>query len=422
MKFVHEIPLVLVTTGYRSGGNVLLPVLRELRANPSLVVRAIAYDVGRDPWKSANEPFIDAYQYGSPSPETAGNMLDALAREHGAPVSLVLTGADVNLWEKNIIGEASSREIPTIAVLDAWMNYRSRFSDEATGKSWSYLPEKIAVMDGYACQGFLNEGMPAAEHYRLTITGNPYHDSIARTRTLFKPQHRLDVLQTLRLSHDAPVVHYGSGWLEPELAEGTERYLGFTDRSQLEDLVGALATMQPLPQLIIRMHPKEQAASPDRFASQIERARTAGITTTLYDPAVHQGLGVEGTVRPYTAHEIVLAADITCSSVSPLLGEVAMLGKHAISLQQGYRAGKPDYAAPFSDLGVVTRLRCAPEHHSGKDCRAYPSPDVDRVHREMIRGTIVDALANPVPQKPFAVSGRATENVVELVYSLLRHA
>lgn len=398
-------PTVLVTAGHRGGANALLPVLKHLREDPELNVYALGYGQAVSAWQGAE----DVHSVGEneePSYETAFNVLNSLRP------AAVLTGtgakdekhAESRVWDKQVVAAANALNIPSVAVLDAWMNYRVRFSDTDKNVDWCFMPTKIAVMDKFAYDGFVADKIPEQHLERLVVTGNPTHDGIARKAAAFSDVDRARVREHLGLAQDAPVLFYGAGWLEPELARYAKdgspntRFLGYTDRTVLDELIPELARLnaaragenKPAAQLFIKMHPREQADYPARYAAHVEIAqKTHGIRTVLFEPPKH-----DAKTHP---HDIILATDLFASPNSSLLGEAAMMGKPAVSTQFGRIAGATDYAAPFTDLGVVRRIENASE----------------------LRPALEYALANP-KAAGFQVSGNGTESVAHLVYSLLK--
>jgi len=385
-----EKPTVLVTASHRGGGQALAPVIDSMRRDGRVHVDTIASDLAV-PVLANHQHRVLEQAYGFPSYDIARRVIDDVRP------GLVLAGTaavyekhpEANVWDKQIVAAARNAGIPSMAVLDAWMNYGIvRFGNTETGEPWCFLPDKLAVMDAYALEGIVREGLPAGHQDRVVITGNPYHDVIAQKRTAFTLDDRAAIRADLNLREDVAVVFYGSSWIEPNYAEGTKHYLGFTDRSVLDELVPALAELKPV-QLLINMHPAEQREYPMRYVPYLEQACNLGFDAVLFSPLPHK--------KTYHPHELMLASDIFCSPISSLLGEAAMLGKPAVSLQPGRIKGTQDFSAPFSELGVVLR--------------------VDKP--EDMLPSIKGILGGSIKLKPFAVEGKGTENVTKLAYQML---
>lgn len=390
-------PKVLLTAGHRGGGNSLLPLFEQFRRDRKVDFTAIAYDVVSPAWQKEPHAVLEQ-AYAKPSYETAQWVLGDVKP------ALVITGTaakdekhdEAHVWDKQVVAAAGTLGIPTISVLDAWMNYGIRFHDTDRNERWCYLPTKIAIMDQYACKGFVDDGMPKELQQRLVETGNPAHDSIAQRRAKFTDDDRQRIRAALGLAQDKRTVFYATSWLEPDFGPTTDKFLGFTDRTVLDELIPALAELNPVPQLFIRMHPRERKDWPDRYDAHVAQAQSLGVHTVLFNPDNTQHADLEKSLDT-PAHQYILASDMFCSPISSLLAEAAMLDKPAVSLQMDRLPGKTDYAAPFSDLSVVHR--------------------VDR--KEYLPGSMRDALQRKSAFKPFAVSGKATENVAKLAYQML---
>src|SRR5574344_2096538 len=91
---------------------------------------------------------------------------------------IVITGTSANeCTEKTIWKECKKLDIKTIAILDHWCNYGVRFSKyglneiEKFDKKCDFLPDYIIVMDNFAKQEMIKDGVPQNIIYPL---GNPH--------------------------------------------------------------------------------------------------------------------------------------------------------------------------------------------------------------------------------------------------------
>src|SRR5438876_2230535 len=167
----------------------------------------------------------------------------------------------VNL-EKPFIAAARRLGIPSLAVLDHWMNYRLRFTNEKG--ELVFLPDRIAIMDEQAREEMLAEGLDAG---RLAVTGQPAFDELASLRRSTTPQQRQAVRQLLGVSPDERMVLFAS---EPiSTMCGTEPsqplYPGYTERTVLRDLAAALGRIAERRTekivLVVRPHPLDNPES-----------------------------------------------------------------------------------------------------------------------------------------------------------------
>src|SRR5262249_249736 len=76
--------------------------------------------------------------------------------------------------ERILTVAARTRSLPSIAVLDQWFQYRSRFADAAGGLQ--FLTDLICCPDQMAREEAVREGLPPA---RLLVSGSPSLASLA---------------------------------------------------------------------------------------------------------------------------------------------------------------------------------------------------------------------------------------------------
>lgn len=95
-------------------------------------------------------------------------------------VALILTGTSADDYvEKYLWKAAGELGIPSMAVLDQWLNYGIRFSRYSVHELeqyqkqplHEYLPDCICVMDSYAKEKLMEEGVRASH---IAVTGQPY--------------------------------------------------------------------------------------------------------------------------------------------------------------------------------------------------------------------------------------------------------
>lgn len=174
--------------------------------------------------------------------------------------SLVFTATSSNGvdWERYFIKECIQKKIPTVSLLDTWINYRARFTN---GKNNPLLlPDQIAVMDQKAKDEMIEEGIPGNH---ITITGQPVYDEFI----LLKKEEKKKYWKFFRESHDIKsedlVITFVSQPLRSSYDHiyDDENYLGYNEQTVLDDLVKNLEKLKrSLKQevhLVIRLHPKE---------------------------------------------------------------------------------------------------------------------------------------------------------------------
>jgi hypothetical protein len=326
-------PTVLATAWHAAGASALALVIRRLRKEKRVHVEAVAYDVANGCWHDIRHRTLER-AYGNPSYKTARKMI-----EHLTP-ALILTGTSdedknhptaATVWEKQVIAAARDAGIPTVSVIDAWMNYRRRFDD---GKKLAFMPTKIAVIDKRMQKEMTNEGF---SRERLVITGNPHHDELLLAKKAFTRTKRAQIRKALGLAQDLPVVLYCSGPYHQK--QGTS-FFGFDEYTILEDLLDALHPNRGV-QLVIKLHPMEERDL-HKFDAHLARARAKGIPAVLFPPHLS---------KTYSLFQVLKSVNVVCSPTSTSLWEAAALGVPAVSVQLGRRCA--DYLAPFTTCGII---------------------------------------------------------------------
>lgn len=96
----------------------------------------------------------------------------------------LLTGTSaLDFTERELWKEAASLSIPSMAILDSWVNYGVRFSRYGVRDvslfdgACEYLPDYICVMDEFAKSEMMNDGVPGD---RIVTLGNPHFESVAK--------------------------------------------------------------------------------------------------------------------------------------------------------------------------------------------------------------------------------------------------
>ena len=250
MKNVAELPLIVALSGDPGGANALAPVIDALRGSGQVQVGARAYRQAVGVWQKRGMSFDTVDETVEPEiPEGTQLVL----------TSTSLNGVDL---EKRLIVEARSRGIPSITLLDFWSNYRRRFSSD--GATLDCLPEKIAVMDAQAQTEMIAEGFDAE---RLVVTGQPAFDRLAHWRSGFTPEDRTAVRARLGVGPGELLVVFASQPFFMFRGSGVDlpEYPGYDERSVAALLVKALERIAGESHrgvtLVIRLHPREEAAS-----------------------------------------------------------------------------------------------------------------------------------------------------------------
>lgn len=292
---------IVALAGDPGGGAALLPVLEALLAEGA-ELSILAYGETLANWSARSLPC------------TALASCEAAEADHWlAGAALLLTATSCNAWnaERTFWQSAHRQDIPSLAVLDFWSNYRERFL--VGGEPlW---PNRVAVMDDIAARGMAAAGCPRE---RIAITGHPGFDTFAGTAAKLGPQELSTLRQHLGMAEGQPLVLFVSQPLRTLNKDILGRDPTFDEFSVLAAVIEALERLtaewgRP-PTLVIRPHPREAAGKFEPFASRNIR------------------VAVDTASPPHT---LIRAADLIVGMNSMLLLEACLLGQPVLSIQPG---------------------------------------------------------------------------------------
>jgi hypothetical protein len=241
--------------------------------------------------------------------------------------NFIITGTSgEDFTERYIWQSAQELNIPTLAILDQWLNYGVRFSDFSTldldneNIKPVYVPAFIAVMDQQAKNELIECGVDAS---RVIITGHPYFEFLSQQKNKVT---QYEVKSALGIGQFDIVITFAS---EPILRDyGGIDCWGYTERTIFESFVDALKTIlrrysQKIT-VIIKVHPRESLNYYVEFANH---EKVADISFVLDQRT--------------ESSKIILASDIVCGISSMFLIEAALLNKPILSLQMGLKRDNP---------------------------------------------------------------------------------
>ncbi|QQR49687.1 hypothetical protein IPF37_02490 [bacterium] len=178
--------------------------------------------------------------------------------------AVVVTGTSATDKTEKYLWRASEQlSIPSCAILDQWMNYGIRFSAYGVDKidaykvdkTHAFVPTRICVMDDYAREQTLLEGIAGD---RVVVTGQPYFDFVQVRKNMLSIDKILALKKSLYGDIDM-LITFAS---EPfSLIFKDNNYLGYTEQTILQALIESLTAIVQLSQkkiiLVVRPHPKE---------------------------------------------------------------------------------------------------------------------------------------------------------------------
>ena len=167
----------------------------------------------------------------------------------------VLTGSGGDFWEKYLWKSAKQLFIPTLAIIDNWINLGIRFSKYSLNEkelfdkdpSIDFLPDKICVIDDFAKKRIIKEGVPLN---KIFVSGNPYFDFLKT----FKEKNNLK-----KYDKKIKKIIFASEPLSENYGEKQSLELfGHTELTVLKTLITSLNKFENESfELILRPHPNE---------------------------------------------------------------------------------------------------------------------------------------------------------------------
>ncbi len=185
--------------------------------------------------------------------------------------TIVITGTSVqqpslrDIPDQQLILAARDRNIPSLAVLDLWQNYVERVSNLWVDGKYSdspgekgkfvYMPDIMAVMDGFAKQRMVEEGFDSD---KIVVTGNPGFDNLLTERVLFSLQMRDDIRNQFGVAPPTYLITWAS---QPIRAVFGDKY-GFDEQQALTMFLEGLTKIDSIDKtLVVKAHPTREDAS-----------------------------------------------------------------------------------------------------------------------------------------------------------------
>jgi hypothetical protein len=288
---VPDKPKVLVIARMAGAASALAPVARILIDDDFATPVVVGFEHAEPVFREHELP-LWAFENSERMPEIVDQIY-----ENEQP-KLVLTGTsakpklDLALWS-----HARANNIPTVAVLDHWMNYSERFADEQG--SYRSAPDAIAVMDEVAYREMAASGCPTE---RLVVTGQPAFDEFTNLTPEREQQLRHLSLRELGVDEGEMLLVFAS---DPRAGRSLQLFLDAAQKSSMR-LPNRL-------QVIVKLHPLETALVND----VVRRNRSFSVRALRHFPQL----------------KLIAAADLVVGMDSVLLLEAALMGKRAISVQ-----------------------------------------------------------------------------------------
>jgi hypothetical protein len=366
--------IVLAVAGDHGGAAALVPVLQMMMADGLVDVHALAYGQACAVWQRKGLKF-------EPLPKSLG---DSDIRSYLAGARLLLVGTSCNGldYERAFVVAAWQRGCASLAVLDFWSNYASRFRGPGGDL---VLPSRIAVMDQRATEEMMAAGIPGGI---LTVTGQPAFDDLAGVRVGFTLSRRDEIRAHFGANRTDALVLFASQPLRQfNAALGpTADQPGYDETLVLPAVAAALVRISGrrhrVVRLLVRPHPREDAAGLQRLVDGIKGLDA--VVSADCDP-----------------REVVMASDLVCGMTTILLVESCYLGVPAVSVQPGLDGRDP---LPTNQMEISLGV-----YEEGMIEPAVESLLFDPATRD----SCMRRLNN------FRPNGGATSRVTDLIYKMI---
>lgn len=252
-----------------------------------------------------------------------------------SPDFLITGTSGDDFTEKYLWRAAEKLNIKSFAILDQWINYGIRFSSFSVkeleiyneNKRHPYTPFKILVMDEYAKNQMINEGI---FEDKIIISGHPYFDYLIERQENIDKTEIINSKKSLCKIKDELLITYVSEPISKTYNEtdDSDHYWGYSERTifkQFFCILNKIAEDYKINiKLFIRLHPKENQNNYDDIIDSIDSKYISILVDKKLD-----------------GFNLMSASDLICGMSSMFLIEAAVMGKPIISMQMGLKRENP---------------------------------------------------------------------------------
>ena len=232
-------------------------------------------------------------------------------------IALIGTSENPDSPGLQLIKQCRSIGICSVGVVDAYANAAYRFRGRAQN-ALAYAPDWLIVPDSTTQDAFCSLGFPV-DH--ILIGGHPHYDTIRAERDRLSQGERAILRQKWfpDAAPERPVLVFAAeistGFAPAEFRRAPDYTLqgwglnhGRTE-IVLEEFIDAVASLQPLPYLVLRLHPKNTQEEFARYNDAFDKFSQGGVPL-----------------------EMIYAADAIVGMTSMLLLEAALLDRPTLSI------------------------------------------------------------------------------------------
>ncbi len=312
-------PRVLFFSCEAGGAEVLIPVVRLLEAHGGYHVTVACYGHA-----------LSRFTRRKISCATLQPVLrdDDAWVERFRPDLLITSATSLpaeDMSEKHLWQHARMNGIPSLAFLDQWQNYALRFSGPRPNEGLRFQPDFINCLNQIGHQEMTAAGFEAR---RLLMLGHPYLDSLPAAAA------RLD-LEAIRKTMGIGLSRHALLFVSEPIHEYCGLSRGYDQYTILESLLECSKKMSPPPEVLIKLHPKD---NPEHYRTLLSRFK---------NDRVHL---LDASVNPL---QCIVAVDRVYGISSVMLLESYVLGKETFSIQPNLQIDDP---CVLSKYGYIKRL------------------------------------------------------------------
>jgi hypothetical protein len=328
---------ILAAAGDPGGAAALLSVMRGL-VNAGHQLTAIAGQPAARMFAEAG--FTCVPSTGSWADHVA--LAGATAAADNPDLALVATGMLAGV-DAALVRVGKRVGIPTVCVLDAWVNYRERFmGPDETAMLPSAIPDLITVMDDFTVREMVDLGFPSAI---LHVVGQPAFDAwVERSSSPAWARMRAHARRALSVRDDERLIVFFSQPLDNDYGPpGSPRHRGYDQRTAFAALQQALVGLNPRPRLVIKPHLREPVGA-------YEQAEDGATDAYVVVPSLGETISTDS---------LTAGADLVVSMTSVTLVQAMLAGTPIISLQPDLHVddanvlGRMGITPPVTDVSVL---------------------------------------------------------------------
>ena len=203
----------------------------------------------------------------------------------------------------------------------------SQLKEYKKDKRHQYLPSKILVMDEFAKQEAVKDGLPPE---KLETVGHPYFESLLQKKDTITKESINELRNSLEVKNSTYMITFAS---EPvandyDQDDPAQLFWGFTEKTIFRELMEALkfvalSTGREIC-VVLKLHPREH---PGSFSAFIKTYNSHPIKVVIS--------------QDMDSHALMAASDLVCGMSSMFLIESVILDKPVISILIGLNRENP---------------------------------------------------------------------------------